>query len=305
MPHLTATGPPVTRPRRRSRAAPWAVWALVPTAITLLAFNYWPLLRTVVLSFQSSDLFGRPSGYVGMDNYATMLGSADFRRTLVITFTFVGLSVVAKLAVGMALAVPLAARLRGTGFSRAIVLIPMAVSAAVAGLAFRALMSPTYGLLDQIAIAVTGQPAGWITEPTMAMVSIVMVDVWTSIGFVTLLLIAAIDAVPPEVDEAAAIDGASRARMLASITVPLITPTLFFLVVTQSIQAMREFTIIQVVTGGGPARSTQTLVFDIWAKAFSGTADYGAASARGIILLVIIAALTAVQFGMLERKVSY
>ncbi|ACZ20054.1 permease component of ABC-type sugar transporter [Sanguibacter keddieii DSM 10542] len=305
MPHLATTGSPATRPRRRSRAAPWAVWALVPTAVTLLAFNYWPLVRTAVLSFQSSDLFGRPSGFVGLDNYATMLGSADFRRTLVITFTFVGLSVAAKLVVGMALAVPLAARLRGTGFSRAIVLIPMAVSAAVAGLAFRALMSPTYGLLDQIAIWLTGQPAGWITEPTMAMVSIVMVDVWTSIGFVTLLLIAAIDAVPPEVDEAAAIDGASRARVLASITVPLITPTLFFLVVTQSIQAMREFTIIQVVTGGGPARSTQTLVFDIWAKAFSGTADYGAASARGIILLVIIAALTAVQFGILERKVSY
>lgn len=305
MSHLTTAARPDPRLRRQGRAAPWAVWALLPTAVTLLAFNYWPLVRTAVLSFQSSDLFGRPSGYVGLDNYSTMLGSADFRRTLVITFTFVGLSVVAKLAVGMALAVPLAARLRGTGFSRAIVLIPMAVSAAVAGLAFRALMSPTYGLLDQIAIGLTGQPAGWITDPTMAMVSIIVVDVWTSIGFVTLLLIAAIDAVPPEVDEAAAIDGASRARTLASITVPLITPTLFFIVVTQSIQAMREFTIIQVVTGGGPARSTQTLVFDIWAKAFSGTADYGAASARGIILLVIIAALTAVQFGILERKVSY
>ena len=300
-----AVARPRGRARSRSRPRAWAYWALAPTVVALLAFNYWPLLRTTVLSFQSSDLFGRPAGFVGLDNYESMLGSPDFRRTLLITSLFVVLTVLGKLLVGLALAVPLSRRLRGTAFSRATVLIPMAVSAAVAGLAFRALMSPTYGLLDQIAIALTGSPAGWLTEPTMALVSIVIVDVWVAIGFVTLLLIAAIDAIPVEVEEAAALDGASRTRLLRSVTVPLITPTLFFLVVTQSVQAMREFTIIQVVTGGGPARSTQTLVFDIWAKAFGGTADYGAASARGIILLVVIAVLTAIQFGVLERRVNY
>lgn len=305
MSNLVAARSPRGRGGSRSRPQAWAYWALAPTVVALLAFNYWPLLRTTVLSFQSSDLFGRPAGFVGVDNYAGMLGSPDFRRTLLVTSLFVVLTVVGKLLVGLALAVPLSRRLRGTAFSRATVLIPMAVSAAVAGLAFRALMSPTYGLLDQVAIAVTGSPAGWLTEPRMALVSIVIVDVWISIGFVTLLLIAAIDAIPVDVEEAAALDGASRVRLLRSITVPLITPTLFFIVVTQSVQAMREFTIIQVVTGGGPARSTQTLVFDIWAKAFGGTADYGAASARGIILLAVIALLTAVQFGVLERRVNY
>lgn len=305
MVNLVAARSPRGRGGSRSRPRAWAYWALAPTVVALLAFNYWPLLRTAVLSFQSSDLFGRPAGFVGVDNYAGMLGSPDFRRTLLITSLFVVLTVVGKLLVGLALAVPLSRRLRGTAFSRATVLIPMAVSAAVAGLAFRALMSPTYGLLDQIAIALTGRPAGWLTEPRMALLSIVAVDVWISIGFVTLLLIAAIDAIPVDVEEAAALDGASRLRLLRSVTVPLITPTLFFIVVTQSVQAMREFTIIQVVTGGGPARSTQTLVFDIWAKAFGGTADYGAASARGIILLAVIAILTAVQFGVLERRVNY
>lgn len=305
MSNLVAARSPRGRGGSRSGPQAWAYWALAPTVVALLAFNYWPLLRTTVLSFQSSDLFGRPAGFVGVDNYAGMLGSPDFRRTLLVTSLFVVLTVVGKLLVGLALAVPLSRRLRGTAFSRATVLIPMAVSAAVAGLAFRALMSPTYGLLDQIAIAVTGSPAGWLTEPRMALLSIVIVDVWISIGFVTLLLIAAIDAIPVDVEEAAALDGASRLRLLRSITVPLITPTLFFIVVTQSVQAMREFTIIQVVTGGGPARSTQTLVFDIWAKAFGGTADYGAASARGIILLAVIALLTAVQFGVLERRVNY
>lgn len=290
---------------RRAPAHAWAWWCLAPTVAALLAFNYWPLARTLVLSFQRADLFGRPAGFAGVDNYWSMLGNPDFRRTLWTTLVFVVLTVAGKLVVGLALAIPLARRVRGTAFARVSVLVPMAVSAAVAGLAFRALMTPTTGLLDQLAIALTGQPAGWVTEPTMAMVSIVLVDVWTAIGFVTLLLIAAIDMVPVEVEEAASIDGATWSRRLRSITLPLITPTLFFVLVTQSVAALREFTVINVVTGGGPARSTQTLVFDLWAKAFSGTADYAAASARGVVLLVIIAALTAVQFGVLERKVNY
>lgn len=305
MPGPASTGARSGARDRRARSQPWAWWCLAPTVVALIVFNYWPLVRTFALSFQSTDLFGRAAGFAGLDNYRSMLGNPDFQRTLWTTTVFVVLTVLGKVAVGLALAIPLARRIRGTAFARASVLVPMAVSAAVAGLAFRALMNPTTGLLDQIAIALTGEPGGWLTDPTTAMVSIVLVDVWTAIGFVTLLLIAAIDMIPVEVEEAASIDGASWWRKLRSITLPLITPTLFFILVTQSVAALREFTVINVVTGGGPARATQTLVFDLWAKAFSGTADYAAASARGVILLVVIAALTAIQFGVLERKVNY
>ncbi|WGD37679.1 sugar ABC transporter permease [Lysinibacter sp. HNR] len=295
--------PSVRRGGARSRR--WAWWCLAPTFIVLAVFSYWPLLQTFILSFQKSDLFGRAAGFVGFDNYADMFGSTDFWHTLWITTVFTVGSVVGKLIVGLALAVPLAKRLRGTVFARASVLIPMAVSAAVGGLAFRAMMMPTTGILDQIAIALTGSPAGWITDPLMAMLSIIVVDVWTAIGFVTLLLIAAIDSIPGDVIEAAAIDGAGALRKLRSITIPLITPTLFFVIVTQSVQAIREFTIINVVTNGGPAGATQTLVFDIWRFAFGGTADYAGASARGIVLLVLIGLMTIIQFGFLERKVNY
>ncbi|MGG7465973.1 carbohydrate ABC transporter permease [Plantibacter sp. YIM 135347] len=291
--------------RKRRKPLVWVWFALAPTVIVLVAFSYAPLAGTFALSFQQTDLFGRAAGFIGFANYASMLSDPEFQRTLATTLVFVVLTVVGKLVIGLLLAVPLAKRLRGTAFARVSVLIPMAVSAAVGGLAFRAMMTPHIGILDQFAIALTGTPAGWITEPVMAMSSIVMVEVWTSIGFVTLILIAAIDMVPVEVEEAASVDGAGWWRRLRSVTIPLITPTLFFIVVTQSVNALREFTVINVVTGGGPARSTQTLVFDIWAKAFSGTADYGASSARGIILLVVIAIMTAIQFGVLERKVNY
>lgn len=304
-----ATGPsgPPGRPRPRARRRPqvWAWLSLAPVTILLLAFSYAPLASTLGLSFQKTDLFGRAAGFIGLDNYVNMFADPELRRTVMTTVVFVVLTVAGKLAVGLAIAVPLAKRLRGTAFARVTVLIPMAVSAAVGGLAFRAMMTPHIGILDQVAIGLTGRPAGWITEPTMAMVSIVTVEVWTSIGFVTLILIAAIDMIPVEVEEAAAVDGAGWWRRLRSVTIPLITPTLFFLVVTQSAGAIREFTVISVVTGGGPGGSTKTLVFDIWSKAFSGTADYGASSARGVILLVIIAIMTAIQFRFLERKVNY
>ncbi|MGG7509857.1 carbohydrate ABC transporter permease [Plantibacter sp. YIM 135249] len=291
--------------RRRRRPLFWAWIALAPVTVLLLSFSYAPLVNTFALSFQKTDLFGRAAGFIGLDNYVSMFEDPELHRTLTTTLVFVILTVAGKLAVGLALAVPLAKRLRGTTFARVTVLIPMAVSAAVGGLAFRAMMTPHIGILDQVAIALTGSPAGWITEPTMAMVSIVIVEVWTSLGFVTLILIAAIDMIPVDVEEAASVDGAGWWRRLRSITFPLITPTLFFLVVTQSAGAIREFTVISIVTSGGPGGATKTLVFDIWAKAFSGTADYGASSARGIVLLVIIAIMTAIQFRCLERKVTY
>lgn len=291
--------------RRHPFRTGWAWLCLLPTTALLLVFAYWPLLQTLMLSTQQTDLFGRPAGFAGLDNYAEMFASPSFRRTLLTTLLFVVLTVAGKVIVSLALAVPLARRIRGTGFARAAVLLPMAASAAVAGLAFRAMMTPSTGVLDQISIALTGSSAGWITEPTMALISIVIVDIWTAIGFVTLLFLAAIDAVPEETLEAASIDGASAWRALRSIILPLISPTLFFVLVTQSMQAMREFTVINVVTGGGPGGATRTLTFDIWAAAFGGTADYSAAAARGVVLLVLIGAMTAIQFGVLERKVTY
>ncbi|XBH21015.1 sugar ABC transporter permease [Jonesiaceae bacterium BS-20] len=295
------------KPGRLFKSKPplWTVLALIPGLAVVIVFCYYPLARTVLLSVQGSDLFGRPTGLIGLENYREMFADSDFWATLLRTLIFTLGSVVGKIAVGLALAIPLAQRVRGTVFARSIVLIPMAVSVAVAGLAFRALMTPQYGLLDQVLAVFGAGPAGWLTDSKMAMVSVILVDVWTAIGFVTLLLITALDSIDESVNEAASLDGATALRKLRNITIPLITPTLFFVVVTQSIQAMREFAVINVVTGGGPARGTHTLVFDIYTKAFGGSADYGGASARGIILLLIIGLLSAVQFGVLEKKVNY
>lgn len=283
----------------------WALLFLLPSLLAVFSFDYWPLLRTIYLSTQSTNLFGQPNGFVGGENYASMFADPDFWRMLGITVLFMVGSVAGKVVVGLAIALPVSKRVRGTGLFRASVLIPMAISTAVAGLAFRALMTPSTGLFDVVAHAFGGANVGWLTSSNVALVSVIIVDVWTAIGFTVLLLLAALDSIDRQVFEAADVDGARFWRRTFSITLPLITPTLFFVVVTQSIQALREFTIINVLTGGGPADSTRTLVIDIYQAAFGGTANYGASSARSIILLVLILALTAIQFGVLERKVNY
>ncbi len=294
------------RARRRRRGAhPWAYLFLLPSLVAILTFDYWPLARTLFLSTQTTNLFGMPAGFIGLDNYTRMLDDPDFWRTLGTTVAFMLGSVATKLIVGLAIAVPLSYRVRGTSLFRAAVLIPMAVSVAVAGLAFRALMTPSTGLLDVIVRSFGGDNVGWLTSTDVALVSVIIVDAWVALGFTVLLLLAALDNVDADIYEAASLDGATTLRTLRSITLPLITPTLFFLIVTQSVQSLREFTVINVLTGGGPADSTKTLVLDIYDAAFGGTADYGAASARSIVLLLLILTLTAIQFGVLERKVNY
>ncbi|WP_458107712.1 sugar ABC transporter permease [Arthrobacter sp. R3-55] len=307
-PSRPALKPPQGRngpPRRRKGPHLWAVLFLIPSLGAIALFDYWPLLRTLFLSMQTTNLFGQPKGFVGGDNYADMLSDPDFWRTLGTTVAFMAGSVTGKLLLGLAIAVPLSSRLRGTAIFRATVLVPMAVSVAVAGLAFRALMTPSSGLFDVIANTFGGENVGWLTSTSISLISVIMVDVWTALGFTVLLLLAALDSIETQIYEAAAIDGARFWRQLTSVTLPLITPTLFFIVVTQSIQSLREFTVISVLTGGGPADSTKTLVLDIYDAAFGGTADYGAASARSIVLLILILALTAIQFGVLERRVNY
>ena len=295
---------PETRARRRTR--PWAWLFLAPAFLVLLAFDYWPLLRTFFLSTQGTDLFGAPSGFVGAENFQLMLADPRFWTTILVTFRYTAASVLGKVLIGLAIAVPLSSRLAGTPLLRSIVLLPMAVSVAVAALVFKLMFQPGTGAFDQIIGLFGAGPAGWLTQPQMALLAVVIVDVWCGLGISVLLLLAALDGVPEDVLEAAQIDGSGSLQRLWHVKLPLITPTLFFILITQSIAGMREFTVINLLTGGGPGDATNTLVIDIYKTAFgSGTSDYGAAAARGIVLLLIIVALTFVQMRVLERRVHY
>lgn len=296
-------------PKKRSGvhgSQSWAVALLVPAFTIFALFEFYPLARTLFMSTQGTDLFGQPSGFVGAENYLRMFASGDFLRTLVTTLIFTVGTVAGKIVAGLAIAIPLSARLRGTLWLRSIVLVPMAMSVAATAVTFKAMLQPDSGPIDRLLIAFGITPPLWLTDPFWALFTVTVVDVWFSIGLAVLLFMAALDSMPEEVLEAAKVDGASSWNMTKFIRIPLVTPTIFFLTVTQSVHALRQFAIIQVMTGGGPNGATKTLTVDIYDAAFgAGTADYGSAAARGVVLMLIVMSISAFQFLVLERRVHY
>lgn len=292
------------KPKRRREFGEWWAWlCLLPAVLLFVAFDFLPFFRAVYLSFSSTDLFGRPAGFAGFKNYANMFSDPTFLSTFSRTLFFTVASVILKLALGLAIALPLSYRLKGTFWMRAVVLIPMAISTAVGTLVFRLMFAPIVGFFDQVASAIGFGQVGWLTSPRVAMISVLITDVWIGISFVTLLMLVAIDGIPGEMVEAANLDGATGWKYVRHIILPSIAPMLLVLSVTQAMAALKEFTIFQVLTGGGPGNSTRTLVLDIYTLAFGGgTADFAAASARGMVLFVIILILTLIQFWLSNRN---
>lgn len=268
-------------------------------------FVLYPFVRVLMMSVQGSDLFGRPTGWIGLHNYARIFGDPQTLTVLGRTAAFVLGVVAGRLVFGLAVAIPLARKGIGRALFRRLLVSPMAVSVAGAATAFSVIFSPI-GLINSILADLGRSPVGWLTDPSVALFSVIVVTIWTDIGFTILLLVAALDAIDPDVMEAADIDGASAPRRLFAITMPLISPTLFFIVVTGTIGAVRAFGQIRILTNGGPANATTTLVYELYLQAFgAGSQDFGLASALGVVLFVIVCALAIIQFGGIERRVHY
>lgn len=288
----------------RPRPHLWAVLFLIPSLTVMGLFDYWPLLSTLGLSMQSTDLFGRPDGFVGAENYQDMLTDPGFLKTLGVTALFTVGTVLGKVIAGLAIALPLSTKLRGSRLMRPIVLLPMAFSAAIAAVVFKTMYQPRSGTFDLMLGFFGIEGPAWLTSPGWALFSVILVDVWVTLGTVTLLFLAALDSVPESAMEAASLDGAQWWQKILSIQLPLITPTLFFVMVTQSVHALREFTVLNILTGGGPNGATTTLTVDLYDTGFASNADYGAAAARGVVLMLIVGLFTLMQF-RLEKKVNY
>ena len=269
-------------------------------------FVFWPLGRTLYLSVHGNDLFGAPSVYVGAEHYRQLL-SAEFGKVLATTGLFTLFSVVPAVLGALFVVLLLEARIRGV---RA---LPHRLRAAVRVLgghrvgdlrrhlqpgdrAWRTACSVPFGI-DRV---------NWLTDPSIALPAVCAATVWMNFGYNVLVLSAGVAAISPEVLEAARLDGASGWRLASRITVPLLSPQLFFLVVVSTIHALQSFGQIHILTKGGPDQATTTLVYSIYEKAFAfGSSDFGSASAQAVVLLVIMLGCTAVQFGVLERRVHY
>lgn len=277
---------------------------LAPQILVTLVFFYWPGAQALRQSVLREDPFGLRTTFVGLANFRQVLADPAYLNAAKTTVIF---SVsTALLAMGLALLLATAAEkvVRGRGFYRTLLIWPYAVAPAVAGMLFLFMFNPAMGTFAYMLRA-----AGFAWDPLLkgdqAMVLVVAASAWKQISYNFLFFVAALQSIPRSLLEAAAIDGARGAKRFWTIVFPLIAPTTFFLLVVNTVYAFFDtFGIIDAVTGGGPAKATETLVYKVYTDGFVNL-NLGASAAQSVILMVIVVALTAVQFRFVERRVHY
>lgn len=281
-----------------------AMLFLSPSLVIFIAFVFVPLIKTFQLSFYFTDPIGRMASFAGFENYDRILNGPDLVNSLRVSLIYALYVVPATMIVSLFLAVLANAQLRGISIFRVIFSSTIAVSGASASLIFLFLFHPAIGVFNYI-LDLLGLPrVQWLTSDATALLSISMVTIWLNLGFNTILFLAALQGVPQELYESAIIDGASFWKSFRHITIPMISPTLFFLTVVSTLNVLQTFTQVNIMTRGGPVNSTNVIVYLIY-RAFYFNGQYGIAAAISVILFLVMLVLTILQFGVFERRVHY
>lgn len=280
-------------------------WLILPAMALLAVFLIWPLVRTLQLSGYASDIIGNPTRFVGLGNYVALITDPDFIHTVVISIVIALLGMFLATFTALCATILLRSRLLGRGVFNVIFSLPFAYSAASASAVFAGLFAPSVGILNILlgGFGVTGPD--WLSNPFAAVWAIAIATAWYEFGFAFLVLTAAVRDVPPEIIEAAQLDGTGGFRLAARILVPIMRPSILFLTVTQTITGLQTFAQVQVLTRGGPGGATTTFVYRLYQLAFgNGTPDFGRASVIAVVLIIIVAAITALQFRLFGREKS-
>ncbi len=306
--HPRATVSPATNVRsQRVRALKnflTAMLFLLPSLIIFVMFVFIPLMRTIELSLYLTNPLGEMKAFVGLDNYQQIFQDQDLYNSLRVSFTFAIYVVPSTILLALFLAILSNVRLRLITFFRIIFSSTIAVSGATISLIFLFLFNPINGVLNYL-LDLAGLPrVQWLVSESSALISVSAVTVWLQLGFCTIILLAALQGISQELYESATIDGAGFWASFRHITIPSISPTIFFLIVVQTLSALQTFTQISVLTNGGPVQSTNLIVFMIY-RAFYFNSQYGVAGALSVILFGVMLILTGIQFGVLERRVFY
>jgi len=268
------------------------------------AFVFYPLIKAVYLGFYETDNFGNQSDFVGVDQYRTVLTSESFRHSLKVTFLFALYTVPPGILLGLALALLANQKLPGISIFRVMFSSTVATSVAVASLMWLTLLNPNIGLVNYFLVE-AGQPRiEWLLDPDWALPAVSATTVWLNLGLAFIVILAGLQTIPDELYESARVEGASGWRLFWHVTLPMLSPTLFFVSVVGTILAFQAFGQIHILTRGGPLDATEVIVYSIWEDAFERF-NYGVASVQAVALFVLVLGLTVVQFRFLERRVFY
>ena len=272
----------------------------LPALCLVAALMLYPLVYTVVLSTRSYDLGFRSYSFVGLANYVTALTSQRFWDAFARTFAFTALSVAASIVLGMVMALILNREFRGARWARTAFLLPMVATPVATSLVWMMMFNPTLGVLNYLLQLVGLPPSVWVADPQLVIPSLVLVDVWQFAPFAMLILLAGLRSLPAEPFESAVMDGASRWQMFWRITVPLLRPVLVVVLIFRTIDALKVFDIIWVITAGGPGFSSETLYVYAYNQAFKYL-DIGYGSAVIVLFTAIVAGASIVWIRARER----
>jgi sn-glycerol 3-phosphate transport system permease protein len=278
---------------------------LSPSIVVVFIFFVVPSAQSLYLSFYRVSALGDRRIFIGLENFTRLLTEADYRHALWVTLQFAFFVVVVGLTISLAIAVVANQRYRGFGVYRTLLIWPYALSPAIAGTIWALMMDPTIGVATHLIESATGYAFSWRTSSTAALLFLSVAATWKMLGYNVIFFLAGLQSLPEELMEAASIDGASALTRFWRIAFPLLSPMTFFLFIMNSLYAFFEvFGLVHITTEGGPGRATDLLIYKLYRDGFIGLRT-GFASAQSILLLILVVALTVLQFRYAGRRVFY
>ncbi|MFL5658760.1 MAG: carbohydrate ABC transporter permease [Ktedonobacteraceae bacterium] len=288
---------------RGNRDTLWGYFFLLPQLLGLLLFSLIPLLSVFYLSIVSWDGLG-PITFVGLQNFIDQFKSSDLHIALLNTLLFTVISVPGGLIFAMLIALALN-NVRGKTVYRVLYFMPFITGSVAVGVIWSLLLNGDFGLINALLKSVFhAKGVGWLTDSHIVIPSIAIVGIWQGLGFNMIIFLAGLQGIPVSYSEAGRIDGANRFQLFWRVTLPLLTPTIFFTAVISILNSFQVFDLAFILTGGGPGKASYTMVYHIYHLGFE-TATFGGASAAAVILFAILLALTAIQFRLQKRWVNY
>jgi ABC-type sugar transport system permease subunit len=289
----------VSQSKRRSKLAlrnTLIGWSFIlPNFIGFAALTLTPVIVLFYMSFTNWNIFGNPD-WVGLANFQRLLGDSSFRISLFNTIYYAALHVPLTIVISLGLAILLNQKLKGVAFFRTVAFFPYITSIVAIAVVWNLLFSPDYGPINEILrfFGLTNPP-GWLTSNEWAMPAVVIVGTWRDMGYYMVLFLAGLQTVPRELYEAARVDGASAWQRFTNVTLPCLRPTMFFVTVMLTINSLKIFDLILVMTQGGPGQSTMVLAQFIYRKGFQEN-QFGYSSSAAVVLFLLCISVTIVQF---------
>lgn len=278
---------------------------LLPQILITIVFFFWPAFTSLRLALYRTSPFGDRTVYVGLQNFQRLFHSAQYQQSLITTLVFSGSVTIFGVLLSLGIALLLNQALRGLAFYRTAILWPYGIALPVAGIIWMFLLHPSFGIIPHWFRGIIPFDFDWILQGNAAMLLVILTAIWTNLGYNVAFFLAGLQAIPRTLLEASLVDGATSLKAVRYITLPLLSPTTFFLLVMNLIYSLFDtFGLIDAVTKGGPGGATEILIYKAYRDGIISL-NLGSSAAQSVILMVIATALTIFQFQFIERKVSY